>query len=93
MIIFRVTTGRSFTRFPTPNKDGVLSNPIQFAHQTAESSFLQSTFNRESGRNSDPDPEIGLNLSVDESDRGQTSVVHVPREKRNDGGDVEKANL
>jgi hypothetical protein len=92
MIIFRVTTGRSLTRFPTPNKDGVLPNPIQLAHQTAESSF-RSTFNRESGRNSDPDPEIGLNLSEDESDRSQMSVMHVPQEKRNDDGDVEKANF
>ncbi|KAJ2923830.1 hypothetical protein H1R20_g13258, partial [Candolleomyces eurysporus] len=47
MIIFRVTTGRSWTTFPTAVKDsdssGAGANPIQFAHQTAESSFLQST--------------------------------------------------
>jgi hypothetical protein len=90
MIIFRVTTGRSFTKFPTP-KDGVLSNAIQFAHQTAESSFLQSTFNREFGRNPDPDTERELNLGVDESDWSQRSVVHVGQEKRKDGVDVEKA--
>jgi hypothetical protein len=33
----------------------------------------------------------GLNPSVDESDQSQTSVIHVVQEKRNDGGDVEKA--
>jgi hypothetical protein len=90
MIIFRVTTGRSFTKFPTP-KDGVLSNSIQFAHRTAESSFLQSTFDREFGRNTGPDTERGLNLSVDESDRSQRSVIHIGQEKRKDGVDVEKA--
>ncbi|KAJ2921895.1 hypothetical protein H1R20_g15197, partial [Candolleomyces eurysporus] len=78
MIIFRVTTGRSFTKFPSV-KDGVLTNPIQFAHRTAESSFLQSTLNREFGRNRDYDTEQGLN-----------SIIHVAQEKRNDGGDVEK---
>jgi hypothetical protein len=86
MIIFRVTTGRSFTKFPTPN--GVLSNPIQFAHQTAESSFFQSTFNREFGSNPDPDTEQGPNPSVNES---QTSVIHVAHAKRYDSGDLEKA--
>jgi hypothetical protein len=86
MIIFRVTTGRSFTRFPTPTED-----PIQFAPRTAESAFLQSIFNWEFGRNPDPDPERGLNPSVDESDQSRTSVIHEVQEKRNDGGDVEKA--
>lgn len=90
MIIFRVTTGRSFTNFPT-SKDGVLSKPIQFAHQTAESSFLQSTFNREFGRNPDPDTERGLNTSVDESGQSQPSVIHIGQEKRNDCVAVEKA--
>ncbi|KAJ2912617.1 hypothetical protein MD484_g7797, partial [Candolleomyces efflorescens] len=63
MIIFRVTTGRSFTRFPKPNtKDSGAPPdvPIQFAHHTAESSFFQSTFNhRESGHNVSSDPERG----------------------------------
>jgi hypothetical protein len=85
MIIFRVTTGRSFTNFPTPK------DPIQFAHRTAESSFLQSTFNREFGRNPDPDTERGLNPSIDESGQSQPLIVHIGQEKRNDGGDVEKA--
>ena len=89
MIIFRVTTGRSFTNFPTP-KDGVPFNPIQFAHQTAESSFLQSTFNREFGSHPDPDTERGLNQGVDESDQGRTSVIHIGQGKRKDGVDVEK---
>jgi hypothetical protein len=91
MIIFRITTGRSFTRFPAP-KDGVLSDPIQFAHRTAESSFLQSTFNREFGRNPDPDTERGLTPNVDESGQTQPSVIHIGQEKRNDGGEVEKAD-
>ena len=90
MIIFRVMTGRSFTQFPTP-KDGVLSNSIQFVHRTAELTFLQSTFNREFGRNPDTDTERGLNASVNESEQSQSSVVHIGQEKRNDGGDVEKA--
>ena len=90
MIIFRVTTGRSFTNFPTP-KDGVLSNPIQFAHRTAESTFLQSTFNRELGRNHGPDTERGLDPSVDESGQSQPSVLHIDQEKRNGAGDLEKA--
>jgi hypothetical protein len=91
MIIFRVTTGRSFTQFPTP-KDGVLSNPIRFTHRTAESSFLQSTFDRECGRNPDSDTGRGFNPSVDGSDQSQPSVMHVGQEKRNYGRDVEKAN-
>jgi hypothetical protein len=82
MIIFRVTTGRSFTRLP--------AHPIQVAFRTAEPAFLQSTFNSEFGQNLD-DPERGLNPSVDESDQSQTSVIHVAQEKRDDGGDVEKA--
>jgi hypothetical protein len=89
MIIFRVTTGRSFTRFPTP-KDGVLSNPIQFVHQTAESSFLQSTLNREFGRNPDPDIERASNASVAETTHAPASVIqgHIAHEKSNDGGDT-----
>ncbi|KAJ2913709.1 hypothetical protein MD484_g6701, partial [Candolleomyces efflorescens] len=58
MIIFRVTTGRSFTQFPTP-KEGVVSNSLQFAHSTAESSFLQSTFNQGSEQSTDCDTEKG----------------------------------
>ncbi|RXW16524.1 hypothetical protein EST38_g9320, partial [Candolleomyces aberdarensis] len=88
MIIFRVTTGRSFTKFPSV-KDGVVTNPMQFAHRTAESNFLQSTLNREFGRNHDADTEQ-LNDSVCEPSQ-QTSIIHIAQEKRNDGGDVEKA--
>ncbi|RXW14582.1 hypothetical protein EST38_g11273 [Candolleomyces aberdarensis] len=84
MIIFRVTTGRSFTNFPTL-KDGVLSNPIQFARRTAESSFLQSTLNRELGRNPDPDTERGLNTGVDEPIQTQTSIIQIAQEKRSNG--------
>ncbi|KAJ2917981.1 hypothetical protein MD484_g2449, partial [Candolleomyces efflorescens] len=61
MIIFRVTTGRSFTKFPTP-KDGVLSNPIQFARQPAESSLL-SALNTEPLRDADIDAERGRTAS------------------------------
>ena len=90
MIIFRVTTGRSFTKFPSV-KDGVVTKPIQFAHRTAESSFLQSTLNREFDRNRDADTEQGLNGSIGEPTQTQTSIIHIAQEKRNDGGDVEKA--
>ncbi|KAJ2936315.1 hypothetical protein H1R20_g774, partial [Candolleomyces eurysporus] len=90
IIIFRVTTGRSFTKLPSA-KDGVVTNPIQFARQTAESPFLQSTLNREFGRNGGADTEQGLNDSVGEPTRTQTSIIHVAQEKRNDDVDVEKA--
>ncbi|RXW21398.1 hypothetical protein EST38_g4456 [Candolleomyces aberdarensis] len=63
MIIFRVTTSRSFIRFPSV-KDGILSNTIRFAHQTAESSFLQSTLDRKFGRNRNPDTEQGANECI-----------------------------
>ncbi|RXW18585.1 hypothetical protein EST38_g7268 [Candolleomyces aberdarensis] len=56
MIIFRVTTGRSFTKFPSA-KDSVATNPIQFAPRTAESSFLQSTLNRTFSQNRGSDTE------------------------------------
>ena len=52
MIIFRVTTGRSWLKFPTV-KDGAITNPINFAHQTAESSFLQTSMHQRFGRNVD----------------------------------------
>jgi hypothetical protein len=85
MIIFRVTTGRSFTKLPTP-KDGVLSNSIQFAHQTAESSFLRSTLNREFGRNTDPNAQRELNSRVDQSTQPEMSIVRFASR-----GDIEKA--
>ncbi|KAJ2921528.1 hypothetical protein H1R20_g15565, partial [Candolleomyces eurysporus] len=83
MIIFRVTTGRSFTKFPSV-KDGFVTNPIQFARRTAKSSFLQSTLNREFGRNRVGDTEQGPDTSE------ETSTIHIAQEKRNNGGDVEK---
>ncbi|RXW21401.1 hypothetical protein EST38_g4453 [Candolleomyces aberdarensis] len=88
MIIFRVTTGRSFTKFPSV-KDCVVTNPMQFAHRTAESTFLQSTLNREFGRNHDAYPEQ-LNGSVGEPTQ-QTSIIFIAQGKQDDGGDVEKA--
>ncbi|KAJ2926497.1 hypothetical protein H1R20_g10594, partial [Candolleomyces eurysporus] len=90
MIIFRVTTGRSFTKFPSV-KDGVVINPMQFAHRTAESSSLQSTLNREFGRNRDLDTEQGMSSSIGEPSQTQTSIIHITQEKGNDDGDVEKA--
>jgi hypothetical protein len=70
MIIFRVTTGRSFTKFPS-SKDGALSNPIQFAHQSMDSSFNESTFGGALGRHSDSDPgrDVILNGPVEEKAR------------------------
>ncbi|KAJ2936321.1 hypothetical protein H1R20_g771, partial [Candolleomyces eurysporus] len=90
MIIFRVTTGRSFTKLPSA-KDGVVTNPIQFAHRTAESSFLQSALNRELGRNGGADTEQGLNGSIGELTQTHMSIIHIAQEKQNVGGDVEKA--
>ncbi|RXW18366.1 hypothetical protein EST38_g7494 [Candolleomyces aberdarensis] len=47
MIIFRVTTGRSWLRFPQATDGEAVSNPINFAHhRTAESSFVESPTNR-----------------------------------------------
>ncbi|KAJ2921998.1 hypothetical protein H1R20_g15097, partial [Candolleomyces eurysporus] len=91
MIIFRVTTGCSFTKFPSV-QDGVLTSPIQFAPRTAESSFLQSTSNREIGQNHDPDPERELDGSIGEptQTQPQASIIHIAQKKWNDGGDVEK---
>ncbi|KAJ2935475.1 hypothetical protein H1R20_g1623, partial [Candolleomyces eurysporus] len=81
MIIFRVTTGRSFTQFPSV-KNGILSNPIVFAHQTAESSLLQPSFNHELGINPGPDAEQGVPSTT------QTSIIDTTEEKRGNG-DVE----
>jgi hypothetical protein len=61
MIIFRVTTGRSLTNFRALN-DSLISNPIQFARRSFESSSIQSTWSRELGQDSAiPDTERGLN--------------------------------
>ncbi|KAJ2926138.1 hypothetical protein H1R20_g10954, partial [Candolleomyces eurysporus] len=92
MIIFRVTTGRSFTKLPSA-KDGVVTNPIRFARQTAESSFLQSTLNREFGRNGSADTEQGLDSSIGlngEPTQTQMSIIHTAQEKENDSGEVQK---
>ncbi|KAJ2923181.1 hypothetical protein H1R20_g13916, partial [Candolleomyces eurysporus] len=91
MIIFRVTTGRFFTKFPSV-QDDVLTSPIQFAPQTAESSFLQSTSNREFGQNHDPDLKRELDGSIGEptQTQPQASIIHIARKKWYDSGDVEK---
>ena len=90
MIIFRVTTGRSFTKFPSPSQgaDGGLSNPIQFARQTAESSFLQSTLNTESNGNREPDTERGLNTGAGAPIK--TSIIHIAQGKPDSSEDLEK---
>ncbi|RXW15097.1 hypothetical protein EST38_g10758 [Candolleomyces aberdarensis] len=86
MIIFRVTTGRSFINLPTA-KNGVLTNPIQFAHETAQASFLQSCSNRELAR----DPEFDIErLGGDTSRDTQTpttartsqEIIYITEEKR-----------
>ncbi|KAJ2926498.1 hypothetical protein H1R20_g10595, partial [Candolleomyces eurysporus] len=89
MIIFRITTGRSFTKFPSA-KDGVPTNPIQFAHQTAESTSLQSTFNDKFDRSRDADTEQGPSASIGELTQTQSSIIYIAQEKQNDDGDVEK---
>jgi hypothetical protein len=81
------TTGRSFTKFPT-SKDGAVSYPIEFAHRTAETSFLQSTFNRERGRYADLDPERGLRVSVHEPESAPTQGIDMAQEKQNNGRGV-----
>lgn len=79
MIIFRVTTGRSFTKLPTAKDGNVVSSPIQFA----EPSFLRSTLNREFGRNPDPD------IERDGHTQTKASIIRIGLEKRNDSGDVD----
>ncbi|RXW15092.1 hypothetical protein EST38_g10762 [Candolleomyces aberdarensis] len=83
MIIFRVTTGRSFTKFPAV-KDGAVSNPLEFAHQTAESCFLQSAFNQDRDFN----PERG-NASSGGHRVEAEGIVYITQEQRG-SGDVEK---
>ncbi|RXW12215.1 hypothetical protein EST38_g13639 [Candolleomyces aberdarensis] len=60
MIIFRVTTGRSWSNFPRV-KDGVILSTINFAaHPTAESSFFRkSHFRSDFGRDAGADAEHG----------------------------------
>ena len=87
MIIFRITTGRSFTKFPTVN-DGVVTDAIQFAQGGAESTFLQSTFNRELGRNRDPNTERGTATSAIPNTEG---IAYCAPQEGNEIRDVEKA--
>ncbi|RXW15620.1 hypothetical protein EST38_g10235 [Candolleomyces aberdarensis] len=96
MIIFRVTTGRSFVKFPSP-KDAVLSNPIAFAHQTAKSSFLQSSINtRQICRNPEPDVERLGGDSIGAIPLGSTTqtsrVIQGATEEREEVGG-EKKNI
>ncbi|RXW16363.1 hypothetical protein EST38_g9491 [Candolleomyces aberdarensis] len=55
MIIFRVTTGRSWVQqFPKADGKGGLSNSIEFAREPdTYSSFIQSVLNRDLGRSSE----------------------------------------
>ncbi|RXW12322.1 hypothetical protein EST38_g13532 [Candolleomyces aberdarensis] len=89
MIIFRVTIGRSFTKFPSV-KDGVVSNPIRFAHQTVESAFLQSSFNREFGRNCYGTPYAEQGNTGGRPLGNQNPIIEITQEKRDNNGDVEK---
>ncbi|KAJ2923528.1 hypothetical protein H1R20_g13566, partial [Candolleomyces eurysporus] len=96
MIIFRVTTGRSFIKFPSA-KDDVLSNPIAFAHQTAESSFLQSSINtREMGGNPEPDIERLAGDSIGAipipTTTQMSQIIQVGEEEREEVGG-EKKNI
>jgi hypothetical protein len=43
MIIFRITTGRSWMKVPQRPSDGDLSTPIEFNQGPAEQSFVQTT--------------------------------------------------
>ncbi|RXW24360.1 hypothetical protein EST38_g1475 [Candolleomyces aberdarensis] len=86
MIIFRVTTGRSFTKFSLV-KDDVVTNSIQFARQTAESSLIQSTLN------CDADTEQGLTASIGEPTQARVSIIHIAQEGQSDSGDVEKVSV
>lgn len=53
MIIFKVTTGRSWvSQFPRVDEQGRLSNGIVRAAQGMDSSFLESAINRDLGRGS-----------------------------------------
>ncbi|KAJ2915202.1 hypothetical protein MD484_g5200, partial [Candolleomyces efflorescens] len=77
-------------------KDGALSNPMQFAHQTAESSFLRSTFNREFRQTPNPDPESGMNTNIARSGQSQLAVVHtdgVKEQRNNAEGRVTNENV
>ncbi|RXW17397.1 hypothetical protein EST38_g8450 [Candolleomyces aberdarensis] len=90
MIIFRVTTGRSFTKFPSV-KDGAL-NTLQFAHHTAESSFLQSNFNRDFGRNRDLDADAERGLDARDGVPSNTQPLRsIIQTTQDDSRDVEKA--
>jgi hypothetical protein len=83
MIIFRVTTGRSFTELVTV-KDGDRSKTLQFARQTAESFFLHSKL-------SDPEAEGGLNASAGRPTTTQTeSTAQSAHQKLDKSGDSEK---
>lgn len=87
MIIFRVTTGRSFTNFRALD-DSLISNPIQFARRSFDSSSFQSTWSRELRRDSaSPDTERGLNASVNDPNRAQSSMITDLAEEKGSDGD------
>lgn len=90
MIIFRVPTGRSFTQLPTLD-NGAVSKPLQFAHQTEESSFLESNLNQEFGRNRGPGTEQDSSASAGRPPTTQTdSVIESANQRSAKHGDVEE---
>ncbi|KAJ2913699.1 hypothetical protein MD484_g6710, partial [Candolleomyces efflorescens] len=74
MIIFRVTTGRSFAKFPFA-RDGSISNSLHFAHEPAESTVLHSTLNREAGRTFDAERGNGGDGSETEKRGGKVEYI------------------
>ncbi|KAJ2929072.1 hypothetical protein H1R20_g893, partial [Candolleomyces eurysporus] len=75
MIIFRVTTGRSWVRFPSAKASGTspASNPIRFAHhRTAESAFFSSQHqSRSSPGIIDLEAPRNLSLAISKTDESR----------------------
>jgi hypothetical protein len=87
MIIFRIITGRSFMKFPTLKSDLPLTTD-RWAHNTGESSFLQSSSNQEIRRGTETDIErlegdssTGIRISVTAQTSGVIQIVEEKREK------------
>jgi hypothetical protein len=97
MIIFRITTGRSFMKFPTLKNDLPLTTD-RWAHHTDESSFLRSSFsNREIGRSIETDIERtggnssnAIRIPVITQTSGVTQIVEEKRERAGAKGEVER---
>ncbi|KAJ2913705.1 hypothetical protein MD484_g6709, partial [Candolleomyces efflorescens] len=74
MIIFRVTTGRSFAKFPFA-RDGSISKSLRSPHEPAESTFLHSTLNLEAGKNLDVERGSGGDGSEAEKGDGKEGYI------------------